>query len=57
MQIAPENLVISTEADLIAEGLEPHIAKVRAEHLLEKRQQRVEMLENTIRSGMLGHLS
>jgi hypothetical protein len=37
--------------------LEPHIAKVRAEHLLEKRQQRIEMLENTIRSGMLAHLS
>lgn len=43
-----------SEQDLIDDGLEAHIAKVRAGHLLDKRQQRIEMLENTIRSGMLG---
>jgi hypothetical protein len=57
MQIPPETLKVVTEQELVAQGLEPHIAKVRVEHLLEKRQQRIEMLENTIRSGMLGHLS
>ena len=54
MQVEPESLKIVTEQELLSQGCEPHIAKVRMEHLLEKRQQRVEMLENTIRSGMLG---
>ena len=54
MQVEPESLKVVTEQELLNQGVEPHIAKVRIEHLLEKRQQRVEMLENTIRSGMLG---
>jgi len=38
MQIDPAAIMIVTEKDLIEEyGLEPHIAKVRAEHLAEKR--------------------
>ena len=42
---------------MIAEGADKHIAKVRLEHMLEKRMQKIDMLENTIRSGMLGQLS
>ena len=57
MQVDPGSLKIVTEQDLVNEGLEPHIAKVRIEHLQEKRQQRIEMLENTIRSGMLNQLT
>ena len=57
MQVDPESLKVVTEQELVDLGLEPHIARVRIEHLHEKRQQRIEMLENTIRSGMLGQLT
>ena len=54
MQIDPKTLKVVTEQDLVNGGIDQHIAAVRAEHLMEKRAKRLEMLENTIRSGMLG---
>lgn len=57
MKIDPKVLRPVTEQDLIDEGFEPHIAAVRAEHLAEKRVKRIEMIENTIRSGMLKQLT
>ena len=57
MQIDPKCLKAVTEQDLIREGAEPHIAKVRAEHLHETRAKRIETLENTIKSGMLGQMA
>ena len=57
MKIDPKVLKPVTEQDLIDEGLQQHIAAVRAEHLAEKRMKRIEMIENTIRSGMLKQLT
>ena len=37
MQIDPKTLKVITQADLIRDGLDEHIAVVRAEHLMEKR--------------------
>jgi hypothetical protein len=54
MQIDPATLRQVTKQELVQAGIEEHIAMVRVEHLTEKRQKRIEMLENTIRSGMLG---
>ena len=54
MQIDPKTLKVVTEQDLVNGGVDQHIAAVRAEHLMEKIAKRLEMLENTIRSGMLG---
>ena len=48
MQIDPKTLKVVTEQDLVKDGIDPHIAAVRAEHLMEKRSKRLEMLENTI---------
>ena len=42
---------------MVEKGVKPHFAKVRYNHMSEKRGSRVEMLENTIESGMLGQLS
>ena len=53
MHVDPKTLKVVTEAELIQQGLEPHIAKVRADHFYEKRNKRITMLENTIKSGML----
>lgn len=52
MKIKPEQLKAITEEDLIKQGLPEHIAKVRVEHLQEKRLHRLEMLESTIREGI-----
>lgn len=46
-----------TEKDLMNKGIEQHIAAVRAEHMADKRIKRIDMIENTIKSGMLGQLS
>lgn len=56
MKIKPEQLKAITEEDLIKQGVPDHIAKVRVEHLQEKRLHRLEMLENTIREGILYQL-
>ena len=56
MQIDPKTLKPITEQDLTKEGMEPHIAKVRVEHLMQKRQKKVLMIENTIRSGLLNQM-
>ena len=56
MQIDPKTLKVVTVQDLVKDGIDPHIAAVRAEHLMEKRSKRLEMLENTIKSGMLSQL-
>ena len=53
MKIDPEALKVVTAQDLINEGVEAHLAAVRVEHLAEKRLKRIEMLDNTIKSGML----
>ena len=37
MQIDPKTIKVVTEADLVRDGVEPHIAAVRAEHLMDKR--------------------
>lgn len=52
MKIKPQQLRVITEEELIKEGVPEHIAKVRVEHLQEKRHHRIEMLENTIREGI-----
>ena len=57
MKIDPELLKVVTQKELEDQGLAPSIAKVRTEHILEKRQKRIDMIENTIKSGILGQLS
>ena len=46
-----------TEADFKSEGLEDHISKIRAEHHLDQRNKKIEMVENFLASGMLTALS
>ena len=57
MKIDPESLKVVTTQDLIDQGVEPHLASIRVEHLTEKRLKRLDMLDNTIRSGMLHQLA
>lgn len=53
MQIDPKSLKPVTEQDLITQGVEDHIAAVRCQHLNEKRLKKIDMIESTIRSGLL----
>ena len=41
MHVDPKTLKVVTEAELISQGLEAHIAKVRADHFHEKRTKRI----------------
>ena len=52
MKIKPDQLKPITFDDLKKQGIPEHIAQVRVEHLKEKRDHRLEMLENTIREGI-----
>jgi hypothetical protein len=38
------------------QGIEPHLAKVKAEHLNDKRLKKLSMLENSITSGLLNQM-
>ena len=54
MKIDPESIKQVTQKDLEDLGCSPSIAKVRVEHIQEKRQKRIENIENIIKSGILG---
>ena len=45
-----------TEASLIAQGISQPVAKVRIEHIGEKRFAKAAMLENNIRNGRINQL-
>ena len=56
MKVSPEQLTVVSEDDLKRQGVPEHIAKVRVKHMAEKRSNRIYMLENCIRSGMITQL-
>ena len=56
MKVSPEQLTVVSEDDLKKQGVPEHIAKVRVKHMAEKRSNRMYMLENCIRSGMITQL-
>ena len=53
MKVSPEQLTVVSEEDLTKQGVPTHIAEVRVKHMAEKRSNRIYMLENCIRSGMI----
>lgn len=58
MQIDPKTVSIKpiSEQELINQGIEPHLAKVKADHLNDKRLKKLAMLENSITSGLLNQM-
>ena len=55
MSIDPKSVSIKpvSEQELINQGIDPHMAKIKAEHVNNKRVKKLGIIENSITSGLL----